>query len=145
MQKWNLREKLGKENLDYKSQPWRKVNGQSQQSKVNAVNGQRMTSARWRDADVSRWLDVDAARVDVALMTSRVTSAGVEDGVCGAWDMWDVDADASGSTWERVRSPMTTRLSPMSRSMQDDLSDASKNVIWAIFAAVMTRAVICAV
>ena len=60
MQKRNLREKLGKENLDYKSQPWKKstVNGeqesQSQRSTVNKkvkVNGQLpvMTSAIWRN------------------------------------------------------------------------------------------------
>ena len=32
LQKWNLRENLRKENLDYKSQPWRKsmVNGQQE-------------------------------------------------------------------------------------------------------------------
>ena len=40
---------------------------------------------------------------------------------------------------------MRTGLSPTSRSFQDDLSDTSRNVIGAIFAVVMTRAVICAV
>ena len=40
---------------------------------------------------------------------------------------------------------MTTRLSPTSRSVQDNLSDTSKNVIGAIFAAMMRRAVICVV
>ena len=33
-----------------------------------------MTSPRWRGANISRWLDADATRVDVAQMTSRVTS-----------------------------------------------------------------------
>ena len=30
-------------------------------------------------------MDADAARADVALMTSRVTSVGTDDGACGAW------------------------------------------------------------
>ena len=44
-----------------------------------------------------------------------------------------------------MRSALTTRLSPTSRSVQDNLSDTSRNVIGAIFVAMMRRAVICAV
>ena len=61
MQKWNLREKLGKENLNWKSQPQRKVNGQSQQhdqsqqsnlkSQWSNSQSQKMTSAD----DASKW------------------------------------------------------------------------------------------
>ena len=40
---------------------------------------------------------------------------------------------------------MTVRLSPTGRSVQNDLSDTSRNVIEAIFAAVLTRAVFCVV
>ena len=40
---------------------------------------------------------------------------------------------------------MTARLSSTCRSKQDNLSDTRKNVIGAIFTAVMTRAVVCAV
>ena len=40
---------------------------------------------------------------------------------------------------------MTARLSPTGRSVQEERSDISRNVIGAIFAAAMTRAVFCAV
>ena len=44
-----------------------------------------------------------------------------------------------------MRSPMTARLSPTGRSAQDDLSDASRNVIEAIFTAVMTCSDLCGI
>ena len=61
MQKWNLHEKLGKENLDCKSQHWRK----STVNRKVKVNGQLpvMTSARWRNL-------MTLVRADVAVMTS---------------------------------------------------------------------------
>ena len=40
---------------------------------------------------------------------------------------------------------ITARLSPPGRSVQDEHSDISRNLIGAIFVAVMTRAVFCAV
>ena len=40
---------------------------------------------------------------------------------------------------------MTARLSPLGRSVQDEHSDISRNLIGAIFVAAMTRAVFCAV
>ena len=42
-------------------------------------------------------------------------------------------------------SPMAARLPLVCRSAQNDLSDTYKNVIGAIFTAVMTHAVVCAV
>ena len=44
-----------------------------------------------------------------------------------------------------MQSPMTARFPPTSRLEQDDLSDTCRNVIGAIFTAMMTRAVVCAV
>ena len=40
---------------------------------------------------------------------------------------------------------MTARLSPPGRSVQDEHSDISRNLIGAIFVAAMTHAVFCAV
>ena len=39
---------------------------------------------------------------------------------------------------------MVVRLPPTCRSVQDDLSDTYKNIIGAIFTAVMTGAMVCA-
>ena len=44
-----------------------------------------------------------------------------------------------------MQSPMTARFPPTSRLEQDDLSDTCRNVIGAIFMAVMTHAVVYAV
>ena len=44
-----------------------------------------------------------------------------------------------------MRSPMAVRLPPTCRLAQDDLNDTCRNVIEAIFTAVMTRTVVCAV
>ena len=63
-------------------------------------------------------MDVDAARADVA----------VRGGACRC-----------------VRSPMAARYPRMCRSALDDLSGTFKSEIGAIFAAVMQRAVVCAV
>ena len=46
--------------------------------------------------------------------------------------------------WGRLRSPMAVRLPRVCRSAQDDLSGTFKNVIGAILAAAMRRAVVCA-
>ena len=107
-------------------------------------------------------MDADAARADVAEgMTSAdqvparestwqsVAARGRRvQGNCGAWwRVWRVIsvAAALSGAWGRVRSPMVARLPRMCRSAQDDLSGTFKNEIGAIFAAVMQRAVVCAV
>ena len=70
-------------------------------------------------------MDADAARADVA------ARGGVAESLRGAWG--------------RVRSPMAVRYPRMCRSALDDLSGTFKSEIGAIFAAVMQRAVVCAV
>ena len=87
-------------------------------------------------------MDADATKADVALMTSQVTSAGTDDGACGVWVS---DAEKSGRARRRVPYLMTARLSSPGRSVQDEHSDISRNLIGAIFLAAMTRAVFCAV
>ena len=47
--------------------------------------------------------------------------------------------------WGRMQSLMVSRLPQMCRSVQDDLIDTFTNVIGAIFAAVMQRAVVYAI
>ena len=47
--------------------------------------------------------------------------------------------------WGRVQSPTALRLSRLCRLAQDDLYGTFKTVVGAIFAAVMQRAVVCAV
>ena len=49
------------------------------------------------------------------------------------------------SAWGRVQSPTASRLSRLCRSAEDDLCGTFKTVIGAIFAAMMQRAVVCAV
>ena len=53
--------------------------------------------------------------------------------------------ESLSGAWERVRSPMVARVPRMCRLALDDLSGTFKNEIGAIFAAVMQRAVVCAV
>ena len=114
-------------------------------------------------------MDADAAKADVAeLMTSAYQVPARESawqcmeargghvearegawrrvqGNCGAWGRVISVAAALSGAWGRVRSPMAARLPLMCRSAQDDLSGTFKNEIGAIFAAVMQRAVVCAV
>ena len=97
-------------------------------------------------------MDADAARVDV------VARGGAAESLSGAWGRvgarggtWRrVEAcggatESLSSTWGRVRSPMAVRYPRMCRSALDDLSGTFKSEIGAIFAAVMQRAVVCAV
>ena len=49
------------------------------------------------------------------------------------------------SAWGHMQSPMASRLPRVCRSAQDDLSGTFTNIIRAMFAAVMQRAVVCAV
>ena len=97
------------------------------------VNGQQMTSARWHGADVNRWRGTDDVMGDVSVSWGRRVG-------CVGFDI-----EALGGAWGHMRSPITTRLPPTCRSVQDDLSDTSRNVIRAIFMAVMIRAVVYAV
>ena len=70
-------------------------------------------------------MDTDAARADVA------SRGGAAKSLSGAWG--------------RVQSQMAARYPRMCRLALDDLSSTFKNEIGAIFAAVMQRAVVCAV
>ena len=66
----------------------------------------------------------------------------------GAWRHVEARGGAAEflrGAWGRVRSPMAARVPRMCRSALDDLSGTFKNEIGAIFAAVMQRAVVCAV
>ena len=151
LQKWNLREKLGKEHLDWKSQPWRKVNGQCQRSvKVNSqipkVKGwrQRLTQA----GDVSN----GAARADVDDVSKRVERVDGAWRRVGARDLKSRRVgrvinrtETLGGAWGRVRSPTALWLSRFCRLAHDHLCGTFKNVIWAMFVAVMQTAVVCAV
>ena len=102
MQKWNLREKLGKKNLDWKSQPRVKVNGQSQRSKSTVWS--TMTSAGTVVDDVSGcrggWRQQ---------MTWQMTSprADVNRGTLARAGVWQRMATHGGS-WRRVT--VTPRL-----------------------------------
>ena len=67
---------------------------------------------------------------------------------CGAWErVWCVISGTAtlDGAWGRVQSSMAARLPRVCRLAQDDLNGTFKNVIGAIFAAVMQRAVVCAV
>ena len=65
---------------------------------------------------------------------------------CG-WYMWHVSCgiEPLSGVWRCVQSPMESRLPLMCRSGQDNLNGIFTNVIRAIFAVVMQRAVACAV
>ena len=98
-------------------------------------------------------MDADAARADVAarggLTWQRVEGAwGRLRAREGAWRHVEARGGAVESlsgAWGRVRSPMAARYPRMCRSALDDLSGTFKSEIGAIFAAVMQRAVVCAV
>ena len=108
-------------------------------------------------------MDADAARADVAarggLTWQRVEGAWgrlrAREGAWrhvrareGAWRHVEARGGAVESlsgAWGRVRSPMAARYPRMCRSALDDLSGTFKSEIGAIFAAVMQRAVVCAV
>ena len=141
-------QKLGKKNLDWKSQPWRKVNGQSQRLvKVNGqpweVNGQIPRVKGWRQqltqvGDISNGVGKGWRGWHQQARESAWGCVGARD---GAWRrvIWKDGA------WGRMRSPMASRLSRVFRSAQDDLCGTFKIVIGAMFVAVMQMAVVCAV
>ena len=87
-------------------------------------------------------MDADAARADVAEMMTSADQALARE---SAWRCVISVAESLSGAWGRVRSPMATRYPRMCRSALDDLSGTFKNEIGAIFAAVMQRAVVCAV
>ena len=137
MQKWNLREKLGKEYLDCKSRLWQKVNGQSQPSvKVNTSQRWRQLSGEWRQQMTWQWwrhLGLTSARG-----IWRVTARG---GACGAREGSWQRVEARGARellrrifwrrWGRVAAPMMVRFPREGRSMEEDLSGTCKNTIGA--------------
>ena len=74
--------------------------------------------------------------------------AAREGRVGGAWRHVEArggTVESLSGAWGRVRSPMAARYPRMCRSALDDLNGTFKSEIGAIFAAVMQRAVICAV
>lgn len=83
-------------------------------------------------------MDADAAKADVAEMMTSADQAWRVAARGGA-------AESLSGAWGRVRSSMAARYPRMCRSVLDDLSGTFKNEIGAIFAAVMQRAVVCAV
>ena len=78
--------KLGKNNLDSKSQPWRKVNGQSQRKSTSLST---MTSANWR---------VTSADDVAAMMSPRADVSRRKLGACRC-------VMACGGEWRRVTEP----------------------------------------
>ena len=135
--KWNLRKKLGKKNLDSKSQPWRKVNGQSQRK---STSWSTITSADWRVTSVDDMVVMTSPRADVSKWTSSMFKrVGKSDGAWryvttrgGAW--WHMKlvsfcADSFGSAWWRVEALMMVRFPREGRSADDDLSGTYKNTI----------------
>ena len=63
----------------------------------------------------------------------------------GMWRHVHCETKPLSGAWGHMRSPMASRLPRGCRSMQDDLSGTFRNVIEAIFAAVMQRAVVFAI
>ena len=90
-------------------------------------------------------MDADAARANVAeMMTSTDQAPARESAWQREWRIISVVESLSGA-WGCVRSPRAARIPRMCRSALDDLNGTFKNEIGAIFAAVMQRAVVCAV
>ena len=85
------------------------------------------------DNDVSRCKSCACKRVEAHEEGCRRVEAGVTREIGRRIFGW------------RVLSPMAARFRPECRSAQNDLNDTYRNVIGAIFMAVMTRAVVCAV
>ena len=116
---------------------------------------QRLTQA----SDVNN----DATRADVDDVNNDVSGRGETH--VGTWEcvgarqekhsyavaygrlVWRVSGRTKplSDAWKHMQSPMESRLPRMCRSRLDDLNDTFTNVIGAIFAAVMQRAVVCAV
>ena len=63
----------------------------------------------------------------------------------GMWRRVHCETKPLSGAWGHKRSLMASRLPRGCRSMQDDLSGTFRNVIEAIFAAVMQRAVVFAI
>ena len=141
-------QKLGKKNLEWKSQPWRKVNAQSQRLvKVNGqpweVNSQIPIVKGWRQqltqvGDISNGVGKGWRGWHQQARESAWGCVGARDGV---WRrvIWKDGA------WGRMQSPTASRLSQVCRLAQDDLCGTFKTVIGAMFVAVMQTAVVCVV
>ena len=90
-------------------------------------------------------MDANVARANVAEMMMSADQAPARESVWRReWRLISIAESLSGA-WGCVRSPMAARIPRMCRSALDDLSGTFKNEIGAIFAAVMQRAVVCAV
>ena len=90
-------------------------------------------------------MDADADRANVAKMMTLADQALTRESAWRRkWRVISVAESLSGA-WGCVRSSMAARIPRMCRSVLDDLSGTFKNEIGAIFAAVMQRAVVCAV
>ena len=135
--------KMGKKNLDWKSQPWGKVNCQSQRkstvwSTMTSADAVADDVSRWR----GRWRHLGLTSVGENWCVQRVVARG------RAWRCVERvinRTETLSGAWGRVRSPMALRLSRFCRSAQDDLCGSFKTVIGAMFVAVMLAAVVCAV
>ena len=128
MQKWNLREKLGKEHLNCKSQLWQKVNGQSQRwSTVSQHPGQR-----WCQLMTWRWwrhLGLTSARG-----TWRVTVWRCVKDLGGVWrrvERVSSCIESYSGAWGCVAASMMVRFPQEGRSAEKDLSGTCKNIIGA--------------
>ena len=146
---------LGKENLDWKSQPWKKVNGSVKiNGQIWKVNGQTPIVKGWcqrltQASDVNN----DTTRANVDDVSERVEareSAWPEVAARGgAWEKtqmcngaWKAHDQRNRTFEQRVQSSMALRVPQVCRSAQDNLSGTFTNVIGAIFATVMQMAMV---
>ena len=134
--KWNLREKLGKEHLDCKSQLWQKVNGQGQlygkKSTVKVNAGQR-PGQRWRQLMMWQWwrhLGLTSVR-GTWCVTARGGAWGHVTAREGAWRRVSSCTESFGGAWGHVAAPMMVRFPQEGRSVEEDLSGTCKNTIGA--------------
>ena len=114
-----------------KSQPWRKVNGQSQRKSTVkstlSTSLSMMMSADWA-SDVSRWHGSD----DVTwgwhqqVKTWHVQARGK---VWRRVERMSFCAESFCGVWQRVESPMMVRFPREGWSAEDDLSGTCKNTI----------------
>ena len=131
--KWNLRERLGKKNLDSKSQPWRKVNGQSQRFGQRPGQRWHQLTVEWRQQMTWQWwlhLGLTSAGENLARggACRRVTARDE------AWRRVTVRGACellSRIFWRRVRALMMVRFPWEGRSAEEDLSGTYKNTIGA--------------
>ena len=127
--------------MDWKSQPWRKINDQSQRkSTVWSTSWSTMTSANW-------WV---TSADDVVVMTSpKADVSRRKPGACrrmtdlggawrrmteprGAWRRMErvsFCTESFGDVWRHVGAPMLVRFPWKGRSAEENLSGTCKNTI----------------